>query len=307
MEEVIIIGAGPAGLSAAIYAKRKNLKILVLADDISGQVASAFHVENYLGLGKTSGADLTKKFKEHIDSLGINVKYENVEEISKGDTIKIKTNAGKYESKALIIASGKKPKKLGVKGEDKFLGKGVSYCTVCDGPLFKGKIVAIIGGGNSALESAKFLSTIAEKVYIIHRRNEFRGDSSSVDTLKQKKNVEFVLDSVPDEVKGDKFVNTLVVNNVKTDKKKEIKVNGIFIEVGFEIDRKLFEGIVKMDDKNQVIIDKNNKTSEKNIFAAGDVTDVKYKQMIIAAGDGAKAALAVYEYLTGKVGIDYSG
>jgi len=300
--DVIIIGAGAAGLSAAIYTCRRKLNTLVVSIDIGGQTILATHIENYPGVRGLLGTELMQVFHEQALSFGaefIGGKVIKIEEKNHLFSVAL-SNGEEYKAKALILAFGKEPKMLGIPGEDKFLGRGVSTCATCDAPLFSDKDVAVIGGGNSAIDAALLLSKIAKKVYLVHRRDEFRGDEHSVGKIKKSKNVELVLDSLPVEVKGEKFVSSVVVENVKTGKKEEIKADGVFVEIGYITKTELVKDIVKLNEKKEIITDEFCMTSCPGIFAAGDVTNVPFKQTVVSAGEGAKAGLAVYRYLQGK-------
>jgi len=301
MYDTIIIGAGPAGLAAAIYCGRKKLKTAILTIDVGGQGNLTSHIENYPGALPQSGMELMDKFKTQVDQFGAEFIYGKVTEVKKvkNTFVVVLGNGEKYEAKTILLTYGKVPRRLGVPGEDEFFGRGVSTCATCDAPLFKDKVAAIVGGGNSALEAAMDLSTHAKKVYLIHRRNEFRGDEITVEKVKKNPKVEFVLDSVPIEVKGDKFVSSVVVENVKTKEKKELPVMGLFLEIGYEVDSSMVKDCVKINQKNEIIVNSLGETSCPGIFAAGDVTNTPFKQAIIAAGDGARAALQTYTYLTG--------
>jgi thioredoxin-disulfide reductase len=300
MYDVIIVGAGPAGLTAAIYTSRRELKSLVLTKDLSDQVMSTSHIENYPGFKGIDGLTLMQEMEKHVKSFGVEVIYEEVVKIiPKKNFFIVKTEEKSYEGKTVILAFGKTPRSLNVPGEKEFTGKGVSYCTTCDAPLFKDKRVAVIGGGNSALDSVLLLSNIAKKVYLIHRRDEFRGFESLVNEIKKKKNVEFVLSHVAVKFNGNKTLRSIIIEDVKTKKKKEIEVDGVFIEIGSEVKTEFIKNLVKLDESNHIIINQNCETSYPGIFAAGDVTSIPFKQIIVAAGEGAKTGLSVYNYLHG--------
>jgi thioredoxin-disulfide reductase len=298
MQDTIIIGAGPAGLTAAIYAARKKLKTLVLSKDLGGQLARASEIENYPGLGSIPGLDLIKRFEAQAKAFGAEIEYQDVVAIKeKGKLFEVHTTSRKHECKTLILALGKTPRDLNILGENKFKGKGVSYCPTCDAPLFKNKIVAVVGGGNSAFDAVQLLSRFARKVYLVHRRNEFRGDETGVDKIKKLENVELILSSSPTEIKGDKFVKSLVISNVETGKRKELQLDGIFVEFGWLANPGLVKHLVRLDKNNQILINDRCETSHRGIFAAGDITTTPYKQVVIAAGEGAKAALSAYGFL----------
>lgn len=310
--DVAIVGGGAAGMTAAIYAARKALKTVLISLDIGGQSNMASHVENYPGFDLIKGPELMKRFFEKVIKLGVEFVIGEVKEIEKNnDIFVLKLSDGKnIEAKAIILAFGKIPRKLGVPGEQEFFGRGVSTCVTCDGPLYKGKIVAVVGGGNSAVEGALELSNIAKKVYLIHRRDAFVADETTLAKLKEKNNVELVLNSIVKEIKGKNRskVESIIVENVKTNKEREIKVDGVFIEIGFESKTEWLKGIVELDEKGQIKIDKLCRTSQPGIFAAGDCTDMPFKQIVISAGQGAIAALQAYQWLTKGKGalVDWS-
>ena len=301
MYDTIIIGAGPAGLAAAIYCGRKKLKTAIVTIDVGGQGNLTSHIENYPGALPQSGMELMNIFKTQVDKFEAEFIYGKVMEIKKVENTfeVVLGNNEKYEAKTIILTYGKVPRRLGIPGEDEFFGRGVSTCATCDGPLYKDKDVAIVGGGNSAVEAALDISSYAKKVYLIHRRQEFRADEVTVEKLKQNPKIELVLDSVPVEIKGDKFVGAVVVENKVTNEKKELPITGLFLEIGYVVDSSMVKDLVKINEKNEVVINSVGETSCPGIFAAGDVTNTPYKQAIIAAGDGARTALQTYGYLTG--------
>ena len=297
--DVVIIGAGPAGLTAAIYCVRSGLRVQVIGKTVGGQIAEASLVENYPGLKAVSGFELAKRIAEQAESLGIDVLMDEVVGVEQvGDAFITKTAAsGDFKCRAVILAIGAEPSRLGIKGEEEFRGRGVSYCATCDGPLFKGKDVAVVGGGNSALDAALYLSSLAKTVYLIHRRSEFRAVKALVDKVVERGNIVRVLKRVPIEIGGSRFVEWIKVKNVETGEVEELRVNGVFIEIGRSVKSDFLKGFVDLDDEGQIIVDSLCRTSRKGVFAAGDATNVPYKQAVIAAGDGAKAALSAYEYL----------
>jgi thioredoxin-disulfide reductase len=301
--DVIIVGAGPAGLTAAIYAGRRAMKTLVISKDIGGQIAKCPEVKNYPGYDSILGVELVQKMQEQAESNDAEIVFEDVKKISKEkENFIIETSSAKHKGKTLILAYGKTPRNLDAKGEGKYSGKGVSYCATCDMPIFKNKIVAVVGGGNSAIDAALYGAAITKQVYIIHRRDEFRADEITLDKAKKTKNITFVLNSVIKEIKGDNFVKSIVVEDVKANKTKEIPVNGVIVEVGYEVKTEIVAHLVKLDQLKQVIINNNCATSHPGIFAAGDITNTPVKQVVVAAGEGAKAALAAYNFLQGTAG-----
>ncbi len=304
MYDVIIIGAGASGLTAAIYTCRKGLKTLIVSIDVGGQTNLTSHIENYPGTGPVNGIELMQKFQEQAIGFGAEIVMGKVSKVDKaGNGFKITlANNEAYESRALILAYGKVPKSLGIEGEDKFMGRGVSTCVTCDAPLYKNRNVAVIGGGNSAVEGALELAAIAKKVYLIHRRDAFRADEVTVQKLKNFPQIEPVLNSIPSKVIGDKNVDGIEVQNAATNKKRELKVEGVFIEIGYIVDTSFVQHLVKVNEKKEIIVDLRGNTSCPGIFAAGDITPVPFKQTVIAAGEGAKAALECYNWLTGGKG-----
>ncbi|MFA5188545.1 MAG: thioredoxin-disulfide reductase [Patescibacteria group bacterium] len=297
--DLIIIGGGPAGLTAGIYASRRNLKTLIITKNIGGQASSASWVENYPGFDKVNGYELMQKFQKQAESFGSEFKYEEIAKVEKKNKhFLVKTVTGnEFESISVILTFGKTPSNLNVPGEKEFTGKGVAYCATCDGPLFKNKIVAVIGGGNSALESADYMSKIAQKVFLIHRREEFRGEAILIDRIKKDPNIELKLNKTVAEIKGDKFVQSIILEDAKTKAKEELKLDGIFVEIGYSVDASAIKDLVKTNEKNEIIIDEACQTSLEGVFAAGDVTDIKFKQIVISAAEGAKAALTAYKYI----------
>jgi len=314
MFDVIIVGGGPAGLTAAIFTSRRGLNTLVISKEFGGQVINTSHIENYPGFKKIEGLELMKMMEEQVKGLGVPIYADGVKELEENkNKFSVKTDEGKkYETKAVIIASGKSPRRLDVPGDDKFDEKGVSYCVNCDGPLYKGEVVCVVGGGNSALDAALFMSDIGKKVYLIHRRDEFRGFEAFVNQLKKKKNVEFILNSTVKEFKGDKMLKSAVLEDVNTHKIREIEVAGAFVEIGSEVQTGFVKHLVKLQEQNHIIVNEKCETYYPNsdrvrpgIFAAGDVTDAPFKQIIVAAGQGAIAGLQAYNYVKGVEGQAY--
>ncbi|MBI5148058.1 FAD-dependent oxidoreductase [Candidatus Pacearchaeota archaeon] len=300
MEEydLIIIGSGAAGLTAAIYACRKKLKTLLLGKEVGGQTASAATIENYPGFERVRGMDLIKIFEKQARSFGAEIIHEQVIEIKKKGNFVIKSERREYSAKAIILAFGKTPRSLDVKGEKELLGRGISYCATCDGNFFTGKIVAVVGGGNSAIGAVYFLSNIAKKVYSIHRRDEFLADEVLIEKIKKLKNVESLVHYVIKEFKGKNSLTSIVISD-KKGKTKELKIDGCFIEVGSEVKTDFIKKLMKLDAFGHIIVNEKCETSTPGIFAAGDVTNIPFKQTVIAAGEGAKAALSAYNYIKG--------
>ena len=294
MYDIIIIGAGPAGLTAAIYACRANKKTLVLeASAYGGQIISTLDIENYPAEPKITGVELAKKMYAQAKELGADFEFEKVTEIVDNGEIKtVKTEDDEYTAKAVIIATGTETRKLGLENEDKFLGHGVSYCATCDGNFFKGKTVAVAGGGNSALYEALYLADIVEKVYLIHRRDEFRGDDSLVESLKEKGNVEFILGSNVTKLNGEENLESIEINNEKT-----LEVSALFVAVGRE--PKVDFVKVQKDINGYVQAGEDGKTNIEGIFVAGDTRTKLTRQIVTATADGANAATSAIKYLSG--------
>lgn len=297
--DIIIIGAGPAGLSAAVYAKRAGFTTLVLDKSpvSGGQVLSTYEVDNYLGIPGVTGMELGEKFKNHAVSAGAEFVCAQVLSIdAEGETKVVHTDKEDYEASAVIFAVGAHHAKLGVKGEEELTGMGVSYCATCDGAFFKNRKVAVVGGGDVAIEDAIFLARGCEKVYVIHRRDTFRAAHSLVDRAREMPNIEFIIDTTVTEIGGEDMVEKLVLSNVKTKEQTELEVNGIFIAVGIVPDTELLQGVVRMDEKGYIISDELGNTSVSGIFAAGDCKKKRLRQIITAVADGANAVTGVEDY-----------
>jgi len=296
--DIIIIGAGPAGLTAGLYASRRALKTLILSKDLGGQAAITYDVENYPGMDLIDGLSLMKKFADQARKFGAEIKYGEVKKIKKEkDIFSVQTEKENFQARALILAFGLLPSDLNVPGEKEFKGHGVSYCATCDGPLYKNKTVAVIGGGNSAMDAAEYLAKLAAKVYLIHRRDQFRGEAIVLEQLKKNPKVEMVTSSEIKEIKGQQIVESIIIKNNGHDEIKEIKVDGVFVEIGYTAKTELVKDLVKLNKKGEIVTDQNSNTSHEGIFACGDITDCLYKQIVISAGEGAKAALQAYKYL----------
>lgn len=296
MYDLIIIGAGPAGITAAVYAARKRLEFLVITGDIGGQTAWSGDIENYTGYQFITGPDLTAKFEEHMRKYNVTVKErEEVVEVRKTlGAIKVRTAKGAYESKTAIIASGKVSRQLGVPGEREFKNRGLTYCATCDGPLFSGKEVAVVGGGNSALDAALQLMRIAKHVYVVNKTPRLGGDAIMREKVEKSGIVTVMNDARVTSVLGDKMVRAIKVD--MAGKEEEISVQGVFVEIGL-VPNSTFAKDIKKNEYGEIVVNCRNETDIPGIFAAGDVTDVPEKQIIIAAGEGSKAALAAFKYL----------
>ena len=303
MVDVLIIGAGPAGLSAAIYVQRSGKKAVCLeALVVGGQIVNTPDIANYPGIKKTSGFEFSKGLYEQATELGAEVEYEKAVSIKKEeDDFRVLTESGKvFTSKAVIIATGAKNRHLGIDKEEALTGHGISYCATCDGAFYKKKDVAVNGGGNTALEDALFLSNYCNKVYIIHRRDEFRGEPDSLEAVKSKENVELVLNSTIDEIKGDTALEAVVVKNKETGELREIPVAGLFIAIGQEPDNKDFEDVALLDKAGYIDAGEDCKTKTPGVFVAGDCRTKSVRQLTTAASDGAVAALAACAYISSK-------
>ncbi|MBT6995286.1 FAD-dependent oxidoreductase [Candidatus Woesearchaeota archaeon] len=306
--DTIIIGGGAAGLTAALYTGRKKLKTLIVSIDLGGQTLLTDNIENYPGVDSSPGPELMAKFQSQATKFGAEVIMGEANAIKKiGKTFEVNlSNGEKYSGKTIIVASGKTARKIGAPGEDKFMGRGVSTCATCDAAFFKDKEVVVVGGGNSAFEAAELLTKFAKKIYLVHRNDKFRADEITVEKVKKLKQVEVIPFSQLKEIKGDKFVDGVSIENIESKKIKEVKANGIFIEIGYELKTDWLKSLVKRNDKNEIVIDDRCNTSQKGIFAAGDVSTVPYKQTVISAGEGAKAGLEAYKYINGaEAAIDW--
>ena len=301
MIDVIIVGAGPAGLSAAIYVERSGKHAVCFEKlTVGGQIVNTPDIANYPGIKNISGFEFSMGLYEQATELGAEVIYDRVSGIEKKDnTFKVTTDSGKeYEAKAVILATGAKNRHLGLDKEEELTGRGVSYCATCDGAFFKGKDVAVNGGGNTALEDALFLTNYCNKVYIIHRRDEFRGEPQNLEAVKKKENIEFVLNSTISELKGDKALEAVVVRNKETQEEKEIPVSGLFIAIGQEPDNGDFSPVADLDKGGYIVADEKCLTKTPGIFVAGDCRTKDVRQLTTAASDGAVAALAACSYIS---------
>lgn len=298
IKDLIIVGAGPAGITAAVYAARKKLDFSVITKDIGGQAAWSGDIENYTGYQFITGPELAIKFKEHLENFDFDLQdgVEAVRVEKDGDNFKVKTSKGEdFSSRTVIIASGKRSRLLGVPGEVEFKNRGVTYCATCDGPLFANKDVAIIGGGNSALDAALQMVKIANKVYLVNINEKLSGDPVMQEKIKASPAVEILNKTKTLEITGDKFVKGIKVET--EGKARQLKVEGIFVEIGLIPNSDLIDFVEKNKFK-EIVINRAAETSVPGLFAAGDVTDVLEKQIIIAAGEGAKASLAAFKYLS---------
>jgi thioredoxin-disulfide reductase len=299
--DLIIIGGGPAGIAAGIYAVRQKLSTLLITKSFGGQIArKAVGIENYPGFEKISGLDLIRKFEKHLRKQKIDIERDGARKVEKINGKFMVKTAGKnvFKAKAVIIASGADPRPLEVPGEKKFIGKGVSYCTTCDGPLFVDKEVAVIGGGNSGFEAAIFLSSWVKKVYLLESADHVRAEEAVQEKAEKTGKIEIITSAVLKKIEGKNFVESASYQDNKTKKIFSLKVDGIFVEIGSQPATSFVKGLVDFNQKDEITINPGTmQTKTTGLFAAGDVTDVVYKQIVIAAGEGAKAALSVSNYL----------
>jgi len=299
--DLVIVGGGPAGVTAGIYAARQKLNTLLITKSFGGQVArKAVAIENYPGFEGISGMELIQKFEKHLRKQKIDIERDSATKMKKtGKNFLVLTKSkNQFQARAVIIASGADPRSLEVPGEKKFIGRGVSYCSICDGPLFSNKIVAVIGGGNAGFETAIFLSKFAKKIYILEYAPKVGADEANQERVKKTRKTEVITSAVLKQIKGKEFVDSIVCQNRKTKKLNTLKVEGVFVEIGSQPATSFVKGLVDFNDKDEIKINhKDNQTKTSGLFAAGDVTDLKEKQIVIAAGEGAKAALSIYNYL----------
>ena len=298
MYDILIVGAGPAGLTAAIYARRASKSVLILeAKSYGGQIINTPEIENYPVAPHISGFDFATKIYEQATALGAEVVYEKaVEIIDNGSEKEVRTENNSYKAKAIIIATGSENRKLGVDGEDELVGRGISYCATCDGAFYRKKNVAVVGGGNTALEDALYLADIAEKVYLIHRRDEFRGEDANVKALKARGNVEFVLNSQVIKLNAQKRLESIDVQNKNGDI-RNIEVNGLFVAVGRIPENQNFAKVVNLDSAGYVIAGEDCVTNAKGIFVAGDNRVKNVRQLVTATADGAVAVAEAVKYI----------
>lgn len=305
--DTLIIGAGPAGLSAALYSGRRGLKTALISKDLGGQVNWAGNIENYPGFLSISGIDLIKNLNSNIKNLDVDLKLnEEVTDIVKKNNIfEVNTiSKAKYKSKTVIICAGKVPRRLEIPGEKEFEKKGVAFCATCDAPFFKDKDVAVIGGANSALDAILQLDHYASKIYVILRSKDFSGEQIRAEKIKKMKKVEILIDTVVEKIDGDKFVKSIVTRNLLNSSKRIIDLLGVFIEVGSLPATGFISNILKLNEKGEISISNKNEVHKKDgkifegVFAAGDITSDGYKQITIAVGEGAKAALSCAEFIT---------
>ena len=299
MYDLMIIGGGPAGLAASVYAARKRLNILLISLDIGGQVNKTLGVENYMGYQFIEGPELIDKFQTQVSQFPIDQKIGNkVSRLEKlDDGFEAITEAGdKYQARAVIYAAGKSPRKLNVPGEAELTGRGVTYCAICDGPVFSGQRVAVVGGGNSALEAVLDMVKIAEHVDLVSLTS-LTGDTILIEKLREAKNISIFTEYQAEKIEGQNFVEGMLIRDLKSGEGKQLRVSGVFVEVGLEPNSEPVKELVELNKWGEVPVNCSCETAIPGLYAAGDVTDVPEKQIVIAAGEGAKAALQAHRYL----------
>jgi thioredoxin-disulfide reductase len=299
--DIIIIGGGPAGITAGIYAARQKLNTLLITKAFGGQIArKAVMIENYPGFEEISGIELIQRLEKHLRKQKIDIERDGVRKVKKfGEKFLVQTTSkNTFEAKAVIIASGADPRPLEVEGEKEFIGRGLSYCVTCDGPLFEGKTVAVIGGGNSAFEAAIFLSKIAKKIYILEYGKVVKADAENQERVKKIGKVEVITDAALKKIQGKQFVNLIIFEDRKTKQEINLPLEGVFVEIGSQPSTSFAKGLVDFNEKDEIIVEfETCQTKTPGLFAAGDCNVGKVKQIITACGEGAKAALAAYDYL----------
>jgi thioredoxin reductase (NADPH) len=308
--DIIIVGVGPGGLAAGLYAARRNLKTLVIGEVLGGQMSLAHIVENYPGSEPMTGIDLSEKMKKQAEKFGCEVKIDTVKGFDlKNEIKKVKTSEKEYTAKVVIIVTGSHYRRLEAEGEEKFIGKGVSYCSTCDGPLFKDKKVAVIGGSDSSVTAAIYLSELASETYLIHRKDQLRAVEANQKKLMET-SVKIIWDSIVEKIEGDNFVNKITIKNVKTNETKELEIDGVFVEVGEIPTTEIVKAAgVELTENNFIKVNKKFETNIPGVFAAGDVIG-SFAQIVTAAAEGAEAATNAYLYLKGgaygtKITFDY--
>ncbi len=299
MRELIIIGGGPAGMTAAVYAARKQIDALLISKDIGGQALWSASVENYMGYQYIEGFELMAKFEEQMKQFPVEQKIgQEVAALSRQNAgFEVRTaNGESYQAKAVIVATGKRPRQLNVTGEERLKGRGVTYCAICDGPLFAGQKVAVIGGGNSALEAADDIVKIAEHVYLVSL-TPFTGDQALIDKIRDASNLTAFLEHEVAAIDGESLVEAITIRGIKGGEEKRLEVGGVFIEIGMIPSSDLSKGIVRLNELGEIEINCATDTGIPGLFAAGDVTNAQEKQILVAAAEGAKAALQAHKYL----------
>lgn len=288
-------------MSAGIYAARRSLKTIIIAKSLGGQVSYTPIIENYPGVENISGPKLVGAMFAQATKAGCQLLSEEVNRIDKETIFEVKSSTRTIRSKAVILSFGKTPRDLEVPGENEFKGRGVSYCATCDGLLFRNKTVAVIGGGNSAAQSAILLSKTSKKVYLIHRREKFVAEEITLKKIKDDPKIDILTNTVINEISGDQVLKSAKINNIINHKTKILLLDGIFVEIGFIVKADFVSHLVDLDAKNQIVVDSHQRTKTAGLFAAGDVTTTPFKQIVIAAGAGATAALSAYDYLSEEI------
>lgn len=299
MYDLIILGGGPAGLTAGLYATRSKLKTLLIEKMyLGGQIVNTYQLENYPGFEEISGPDLISRMEAQTKKYGLEIINEDVLGLDiKGDIKKVNTNNKTYEAKAIILTMGATPKRLGIESESKFIGSGISFCATCDGAFYKDATVAVIGGGNTAVEDAVYLTKFAKKVYIIHRRNELRATKTEQDKAFANDKIEFIWDTVVTDIEGEYGVEGLKLKNVKTGEENSLKVDGVFVAIGYSPNTEIVKGIIDMDEYGYIVTDDDMQTNIPGVFAAGDIRHKTLRQVVTATGDGAIAAYVAEKYI----------
>lgn len=297
--DLVIIGGGPAGMTAAIYASRAQMKFEFLERSFAGgQITNTYEIENYPGIKMASGFELSTMFREHVEHFGVEIKAEDVIDVELEGTVKkVITTERTIETKTIIFAMGANPKRIGIPGEDTFMGRGVSNCATCDGAFYRNKVTLVVGGGDVAVEDAIYLARMCKKVYLVHRRHELRAVKVLQEKLFETENIEMIWDSGLAEIQGDQFVNKAIVKNLKTDEVTELDVDGVFIAIGSDPNTKFLEGKVDMDRGGYIATGENCMTNVEGVFAAGDLRQKSLRQVITACGDGATAVFGAEHYI----------
>jgi thioredoxin reductase (NADPH) len=308
MKDIVIIGAGPAGLSAALYGARAGMDLVVIDSNYmaGGQVLTTYEVDNYLGLPGINGFDMGMKFQEHVVKLGVEIlsyTVENIEHVQNqnGDLempyFVVHTEQGDISCKTVLLATGAVNRKLEIPGEEAFLGRGVGYCATCDGAFYRGKVTAVVGGSYQAVEDAIYLAGLCEKVYLIHRRDKLRAGAVLEGQLMKLPNVEIIWDSIPLEIAGSRAVETILLKNVKSEEEQELKVDGVFVAIGTQPSTALAKELVELDEQGYVIAGENGETSLAGFFVAGDIRTKQLRQIVTAVADGANAVTTAWNYV----------
>lgn len=305
--DIAIIGGGPAGLTAALYAARRTMKTLVVTKDIGGQLATTPSVENYPGIDFVEGLELSMNMQKQAEKYGAKVLFSEVSHVeprTSANGPEFFIQAGKQEiiAKAVVLTFGVTPRKLQVPGEEEFSGRGVSYCATCDAPLYKNKTVAVVGGGNAAIEAAEILSRVASKTYLIHRRDQFRAEDITLKKVKADPKIEMRLWSQIREIKGEKIVKSITIEQTQDKKTEEILLDGVFVEIGRVVQSEWIRDLVELNESGEIIANPKCETRTPGLFAAGDVTSIPQKQIVSSAGQGCIAALSAYEYILKQSG-----